>query len=181
MESAYGTTAGKIAAVLVMVAAFASVFSLLLGYSRIPFAAARDGNYFRMFGRLHRRGFPHVSLLLLGAGAACCCFFSLADVIAALVVLRILLQFLLQHIGVMVLRRTQPEMPRPFRIWMYPLPVVAAICGFVFVLVERAHFARELVGAAVVAGLGMAVYALREAGGRSTRAAMPSENNQSEL
>ena len=109
VRAADGPALGKLAAALVMVTAFASVFSLLLGYSRIPYAAARDGNYFRIFGRLHPKGFPHVSLLTLGAAAICFCFFSLADVIAALVVLRILLQFLMQHIGVIYLRRTQPN------------------------------------------------------------------------
>jgi amino acid transporter len=166
METAYGArfgpVAGKVAAVLVMVTAFASVFSLLLGYSRIPYAAARDGNYFRVFGRLHAKGFPHVSLLVLGAGAICCCFFSLADVIAVLVVLRILLQFLMQHVGVIYLRRTQSEMKRPFRMWLYPLPAMLAICGFVYILVERANFERELLGAALVILLGAMVYAVRE-------------------
>ncbi len=166
METAYGPRLGpmlgKIAAVLVMVTAFASVFSLLLGYSRIPYAAARDGNYFRVFGRLHRKGFPHVSLLVLGAAAICFCFFSLADVIAALVVLRVLLQFLMQHVGVIVLRRTRPEMVRPFRIWLYPLPPLLAICGFVYILIERANFQREILGAAVVIVLGAAVYGVRE-------------------
>jgi amino acid transporter len=167
METAYGArfgpVAGRAAAVLVMVTAFASVFSLLLGYSRIPYAAARDGNYFRVFGRLHAKGFPHVSLLILGAGAVCFCFFSLADVIAALVVLRIMLQFLMQHVGVIYLRQTQPEMPRPFRMWLYPLPAVLAICGFVYILVERANFQRELLGAAAVIVVGTVVYSLREA------------------
>ena len=167
MEAAYGPhlgpTLGKVAAVLVMIAAFASVFSLLLGYSRIPYAAARDGNYFRVFARLHRKGFPHISLLTLGAAAICFCFFSLADVIAALVVLRILLQFLMQHIGVIYLRRTQPDLPRPFRIWLYPLPPLLAIAGFTYVLIERANSQRELLGAAVVVLLGTAVYAVRAA------------------
>jgi amino acid transporter len=166
METAYGPQIGpmlgKVAAVLVMVTAFASVFSLLLGYSRIPYAAARDGNYFRVFGRLHRNGFPHVSLLVLGAAAICFCFFSLADVIAALVVLRILLQFLMQHVGVIYLRRSQPELKRPFRIWLYPLPPLLAICGFVYILVERVNFEREILGAAAVIALGTAVYAVRE-------------------
>ena len=76
--------------------------------------------------------------------------------IAALVVLRILLQFLMQHVGVIYLRRTQPEMKRPFRIWLYPLPPVLAIVGFVFILVGRANFERELLGAAVVVVLGTA-------------------------
>jgi amino acid transporter len=166
MEAAYGPgigpALGKVAAVLVMVTAFASVFSLLLGYSRIPYAAARDGNYFRVFGRLHAMGFPHVSLLVLGAAAVGFCFFSLKDVIAALVVLRILLQFLMQHVGVIYLRRTQPEIRRPFRIWLYPLPPLLAICGFVYILVERANFQREILGAGVVIVLGTAVYAVRE-------------------
>jgi len=166
MEVAYGPhlgpALGKLAAVLVMVTAFASVFSLLLGYSRIPYAAARDGNFFRVFGSLHGLGFPHRSLLMLGAGAVCFCFFSLSDVIAALVVLRILLQFLMQQVGVMVLRRTQPELKRPFRVWLYPLPPLLAIAGFGYILVERANFQREILGAAVVIALGSAVYAVRE-------------------
>jgi amino acid transporter len=163
METAYGAPmAGRIAAVLVMVAAFASVFSLLLGYSRIPYAAARDGNFFRVFGRLHGKGFPHVSLLVLGAGAAVCCFFSLGDVIAALVVLRILVQFLMQHVGVIYLRKTRPNMERPFRMWLYPMPAVLAIFGFGYILVERVNFGRELVGAGVVIAVGTVVYGVRE-------------------
>jgi amino acid transporter len=167
METAYGPhlgpMLGKLAAVLVMGTAFASVFSLLLGYSRIPYAAARDGNYFRIFGRLHKGGFPHISLLVLGGAAILFCFFSLADVIAALVVLRIMVQFLMQHVGVIWLRRTQPEMQRPFRIWLYPLPPLLAIAGFTYILVERVNFQREILGAGVVILLGTIVYAVREA------------------
>jgi amino acid transporter len=166
METAYGPHSGpalgKLAAVLVMITAFASVFSLLLGYSRIPYAAARDGNYFRIFGRLHKEGFPNVSLLALGGVAILFCFFSLADVIAALVVLRILVQFLMQHIGVIYLRRTQPGMPRPFRMWLYPLPPIVAILGFAYILIERANFQRELILAATLIVCGSVVYAIRE-------------------
>ena len=166
MQHAYGPQVGpmlaRVAAILVMVTAFASVFSLLLGYSRIPFAAARDGNFFPAFGRLHRDGFPHVSLLVLGAAAICFCFFSLADVIAALVVLRILLQFLMQHVGVMLLRRTQPALRRPFRIWLYPAPPLLAITGFTYILFARPNFARELFLAAAIILLGSAAFFLRD-------------------
>ena len=157
-----GMGLGRLAAVLVMVTAFASVFSLLLGYSRIPFAAARDGNFPAVFGRLHpTRGFPYVSLLTL-AGAACLfCFFSLADVIAALVVLRILLQFGLQHVGVMVLRVRRPEMPRPFRIWLYPVPPLLALAGFGYIVVSRPNFRRELLLAGFVAVAGTVVFLSR--------------------
>ena len=78
--------------------------------------------------------------------------------IAALVVLRILLQFLMQHAGVMWLRKTQPELQRPFRIWLYPLPPLLAIAGFVYILVERTNFQRELLGSAVVMAAGAFVY-----------------------
>ena len=163
MDTAYGGhLAGKVAAVLVMVTAFASVFSLLLGYSRIPFAAARDGNFFRVFGRLHgTRGFPYVPLLWMGGTAMLFCFLSLGEVIAALVVLRISVQFLLQHVGVMLLRRREPERARPFRIWLYPVPPLVAMVGFGYILVGRANFGRELWMAAAVVVLGAGAYGLR--------------------
>jgi amino acid transporter len=166
MEKAYGPALGpllgRIAAVLIMLTAFASVFSLLLGYSRIPYAAARDGNYFRPFARLHpTKHFPHISLLTLGAAAIVFCFFSLKDVIAALVVLRILLQFLLQHIGVLYLRRSQPDLPRPFRLWLYPLPPIAALLGFTYILISRPGFERELYLATALIFVGTAIYFLR--------------------
>jgi amino acid transporter len=150
---------GRLAAVLVMVTAFASVFSLLLGYSRIPFAAARDGNFPAVFGRLHpTRGFPYVALLVLAGMACLFCFFSLADVIAALVVLRILLQFALQHIGVIVLRIRRPEMRRPFRMWLYPVPPLLALAGFGYIVVSRPNFDREVLLAGFVAVAGSIVF-----------------------
>ncbi len=156
---AHGALYGKLAAVLVMVTAFASIFSLLLGYSRIPFAAARDGNFFPALGKLHpTKNFPYVSLLWLGGAAAFFCFFSLGEVIAGLVVLRILVQFLAQHVGVLYLRRTQPDRPRPFRIWLYPLPPLVALAGFTWILIGRTNFTHELRPAAVIILLGAAGY-----------------------
>jgi amino acid transporter len=153
---------GKLAALLVMIAAFASIFSLLLGYSRIPYAAARDRNFFAIFARLHpTRNFPYVSLLYLGGAAIVCSFFSLANVIAALVVLRIIVQFLMQHVGVMVLRKTQPQHVRPFRIWLYPLPPLIALGGFLYILLGRPNYQRQLAVAGVVVVLGGIAYALR--------------------
>jgi amino acid transporter len=162
MERLYGRGAGLVATALIMWTAFASVFSLLLGYSRVPYAAARDGNYFRAFGRVHAtQRFPHVSLLVLGGLAALFCFFRLADVIAALVVIRILVQFLAQTVGVVVLRVRRPEMPRPFRMWLYPVPAVLAFLGFVYVLLMRPNFQKEVRLALVLVAAGAVVYLLR--------------------
>ena len=110
-----------------------------------------------------------MSLLTMGAAAICFCFFSLADVIAALVVIRILVQFLMQHLGVIYLRRTQPELKRPFRIWLYPLPPLVAIAGFTYILIERPHFLRELALAGVVVLAGTAAFILRERVRRAER------------
>jgi amino acid transporter len=162
VERIYGAMAGRIVALLVVWTAFASVYALLLGYSRVPYAAALDDNYFRMFARVHpRHRIPHVSLLMLAGVAMVFCVLQLADLVAALVVIRILLQFLLQQVGVMVLRRTEPEMVRPFKIWLYPLPPLVAIAGFLYILFSRPHFAREIFFAMVVVLSGTATYLLR--------------------
>lgn len=162
MQRIYGGWAANLVAVLVMWAAFASVFSLMLGYSRVPYAAALDGNYFKVFGRVHPTyRFPHVSLLALGGAALLFCFFSLADVISALVVIRILLQFILQAVGLIVLRIRRPEMPRPFRMWLYPLPAILAIGGFLHILVMRKNFMREIVFAVAILITGLLLYLLR--------------------
>jgi amino acid transporter len=148
MERLYGHGAGLLATALIMWTAFASVFSLLLGYSRVPFAAARDGNYFRAFSRVHaKHRFPYVSLLVLGG--------------IALVCIRIIVQFLAQIAGVVVLRVRRPELARPFRMWLYPLPAALAFLGFVYVLLMRPNFQKEVRLAFVLIAAGLVVYLLR--------------------
>jgi APA family basic amino acid/polyamine antiporter len=162
MQRIYGNWAGRAVTGLIMWTAFASVFSLLLGYSRVPYAAALDGNFFRAFARVHpQHRFPTVSLLALGGVAMLFCLLRLADVIAALVVIRILLQFIVQAVGLMVLRKRQPDLPRPFRMWLYPLPALLAIAGFLFILVSRKNFLREIRYAVVILVVGLAIYFVR--------------------
>jgi amino acid transporter len=162
MQKIYGTWAANLVTALVMWTAFASVFSLLLGYSRVPYAAALDGNYFQAFARVHpQHRFPYVSLLALGGVAVLFCFFSLADVIAALVVIRITLQFLVQAVGVIVLRIRRPDLPRPFRMWLYPLPALFASIGFIFVLVSRTNSLKQVRYALVILITGIAIYLVR--------------------
>jgi amino acid transporter len=162
MQSIYGPWAARLVTGLVMVTAFASVFSLTLGYSRVPYAAALDGNYFRVFAKLHPvYRFPHVSLVALGVVAAGFCFLRLRDAIAALVVIRLILQFLVQAIGVMVFRVTRPEIARPFRMWLYPLPALVAIAGFLFILFNRENWEKEVRYAVVILVVGLAIYMIR--------------------
>jgi APA family basic amino acid/polyamine antiporter len=161
-QSAFGRWAGYTIAALVVWTAFGSVFSLLLGYSRVPYAAARDGNYFRFLDAVHpQHGIPHRSLVALGLVAAAFCFFSLQQVITMLVITRILLQFFLQQVGVMVLRVQRPELERPFRIPLYPLPPLAAIAGFLFILVNRTNALKGVAVAALIGVSGTLIYLVR--------------------
>jgi amino acid transporter len=136
MERVYGSKVATIFTLMILWTAFGSVFALLLGYSRIPYAAARDGYFFKAFARLHPNGgFPYVSLVVLGLISILACLLSLGIVIDALIATRILVQFIGQIAGVMLLRRTKPDMPRPYRIWLYPIPTFVALAGWIFIFV----------------------------------------------
>ena len=134
MQKVYGGAVATIFTLLVLWTAFGSVFALLLGYSRIPFAAAESGYFFRVFAKLHpTKDFPYVSLIVLGVLSIVAGFFSLGTVIDALIVTRILVQFMGQIVGLILLRRNAPDMERPYRMWLYPIPAVVALLGWIFV------------------------------------------------
>jgi amino acid transporter len=134
VERVWGARAAAAFTLLVLWTAFGSVFALLLGYSRVPFAAAQAGYFFRPFGRLHpTKDFPHVSLLVLGALSIAAGLFPLGTVIDALIVTRIVVQFMGQAAGLMLLRRRAPDLPRPYRMWLYPVPALVALLGWAFV------------------------------------------------
>ncbi|MGH7520072.1 MAG: APC family permease [Gemmatimonadales bacterium] len=134
MERIYGSGIATIFTAMILWTAFGSVFALLLGYSRVPYAAARDGYFFKVFARLHpSQGFPYVSLVVLGGLAIVAGFASLGIVIDALITTRILVQFIGQIGAVTLLRRHAPDMPRPYRMWLYPLPSLIALLGWIFI------------------------------------------------
>jgi amino acid transporter len=135
IELLQGAVAGKAMTLLILWIAFSSAFSLLLGYSRIPYVAATDGNFFKVFAKLHPKGeFPHVSLVTLGIIASFFSLFKLNEVIPGLIATRVLIQYLPQTIGVFVLRVRQPDLKRPFKMWFYPLPGIVSILGWLYVL-----------------------------------------------
>ena len=134
MERMYGPRVAMVFTAMILWTAFGSVFALLLGYSRVPYAAAKDGYFFKVFARLHAtQGFPWVSLLVLGVLSILAGFVSLGMVIDALITTRILVQFVGQIGALTLLRRRAPDMPRPYRMWLYPLPSLVALLGWIFV------------------------------------------------
>ncbi len=156
----YGRWAGRAMTLLMLWIAFGSVFSLLLGYSRVPYAAAEDGNFFKIFARLHpTEDFPNVSLVMLGVIASAFSLLRLPEVIASLVATRVLLQYLPQAVGFFVLRARAPRMERPFRMWLYPVPGVISILGWIYILVTSAR--GSLLFAMAIFVLGTAAYLVR--------------------
>ena len=138
MQVLAGNTAAKVVTCLILWVAFASVFSATLGYSRIPYAAAADGEFFRVFGKLHpTKNFPYVSLLVLGGVAFIfSMLFKLGDVISAILAMRIMIQFIGQAIGLLILHFKKEPPNFPYKMPLFPLPIVLAIGMWVFILIS---------------------------------------------
>jgi amino acid transporter len=134
MERLFGRPVAVTFTALILWSVVACVFAMTLGYSRIPFAAARNGDFFPVFGQLDARGhYPTWSLLALGGLTAVFCFLPLQVVIDAAVTVRILIQFVAQIAALDWLRRKRPDVALPFRMKLYPLPSLIALCGWFFV------------------------------------------------
>jgi fructoselysine transporter len=135
IERLYGTKAAAIATVMILWVALASLFAVMLGYSRVPYAAAVDGSFFKIFGKLHpTKKFPYVSLLVLGAIAFMfSLLFRMGDVISGILAMRIIVQFIGQAVGVVLLRRRNGTQNLPWKMPLYPLPVIFAIAIWLFI------------------------------------------------
>ena len=134
MERLYGRGAAIAITLLILWAAFGSVFALLLGYSRVPYAAAIEGYFFKPFAKLHpTKNYPQVSLLVLGGVSIAAAFLKLDQLVSALITTRILVQFLGQLFAIPLLRRKFPDSARPYKMWFYPIPIFIAFFGWAYI------------------------------------------------
>lgn len=157
MQLIYGHQAGVIVTVLILCIAFSSLFAVVLGYSRVPYAAAADGNFFSIFARLHpTKQFPYVSLAVLcGLGFVFSLLFRLSDVISSILAMRILVQFIGQGIGVVLLRKRKDKVERPFSMWLFPIPVLLSVVIWLFLFFSTGWFA---LGGTLIALLGILAF-----------------------
>ena len=162
MERLYGRPWAVAFTALILWTALACMFAITLGYSRIPYAAALNGDFFRPFAYVHPTGkFPLVSLIVLGILTAAFCFLDLASVISAAVCVRIGVQFIGQIVALFVVRATRPDIVLPFRMWLYPLPGLIALAGWLYIL-RTADLHVLLLSLGVLIS-GILAFALREA------------------
>lgn len=135
MQTIHGTAAAKAVSILILIASWGSAFAILLGFSRIPYAAAANGEFPAIFARVHPKGhFPTVSLIYMGIGSMMMCLFSLADLIAGLIIIQTMLQFLGQCVAVMLLRKQSKPGEGKFSMPLYPLPALVALLGWLYIV-----------------------------------------------
>lgn len=135
IQRLYGDTAATVMTLLILWTTAASLFAVLLGYSRVPFAAAVEGRFFKPFARVHpTKKFPNFSVLFLGLASALACWFDLSTLIAALIIIEKIARDIGQAIAVIVIRRYRPEIKLPFKMWLYPLPALIALAGWIYIL-----------------------------------------------
>ncbi|HEX4875440.1 MAG TPA: APC family permease [Chitinophagaceae bacterium] len=161
MQHLYGSSAGVLVTILILCIAFSSLFAVVLGYSRVPYAAAADGNFFRIFAKLHpTRNFPYVSLTVLCLmGFIFSLLFRLADVISSILAMRIIVQFIGQGAGVILLRRRFGKNELPFKMWLYPLPVIISAAVWVFLFLSTGRFA---FWGSLIAAFGIIIFFIKE-------------------
>jgi fructoselysine transporter len=161
MEQLFGNGAAVVVTVLILCIALSSLFAVVLGYSRVPYAAAMDGNFFRVFSKLHpTKDFPHISLIALcSVGFLFSLIFKLGDAIKAILAMRILVQFVGQAVGIVLLREQFGHKNLPFKMWLYPIPVILSIAVWIFLFWSTGRFA--LYGS-LIAATGIGVYFIKE-------------------
>ncbi|MEO8405705.1 MAG: amino acid permease, partial [Chitinophagaceae bacterium] len=161
MQQIYGHQAAVFITVLILCVAMSSLFAVMLGYSRVPYAAAVDGNFFNVFAKLHpTKDFPYISLLFLcGLGFVFSLFMKLTDVITSILAMRIVIQFISQGVGVVLLRKRNGSKDLPFKMWLYPLPVIISILIWIFLFYRTGWFA---IWGTLIAAAGLVVYFVKQ-------------------
>ena len=160
LEKLYGTKAATVGTILILWIAFASLFAVMLGYSRVPYAAAKEGEFFSVFARLHpTKNFPHIALIGLGVIAfVFSLLFKLTEVITAILAMRILVQFIGQAIGLMMMRKKK-SIVFPFKMPLYPLPVIVAIIMWLAIFISTGT--TFMISGLIVIGTGIIAYLIK--------------------
>lgn len=162
MQRIEGAWASTLMTIMILITAFGATYSMMLGYSRIPYAAAKDGIFFRYFAAVHpSKHFPHRSLLLVGILSTIASFLNLVQIITALLLVRILVMFAAQIVGLLLLGKRRPPVPRPFRMWLFPVPAIFALASWLYIFLAQAFNPGGwlyMLYVSVVIGTGLVLY-----------------------
>jgi fructoselysine transporter len=161
IERLYGHTAAIIATIMILWVALASLFAVMLGYSRVPYAAAADGAFFKVFAKLHpTKNFPYISLLVLASLAFIfSMLFRMGDIISGILAMRIMVQFIGQAVGIVLLRKRNGRQLLPYKMPVYPLPVILVIAMWLFIF--YATGIKVITSFFAVLGSGIVIYLIQ--------------------
>ncbi|GGI01237.1 amino acid permease [Arthrobacter liuii] len=137
LERTWGTGVSTAVTVFILITAFASLLVGLLAGSRVPYDAARDGVFFKVYAKLHpTKEFPVAGLITMGVGTMVGFligrFTDISTLIQLLTAVMVIVQALGQVAAVVLLRR-RSDMMRPYRMWLYPAPLIIAAAGWLAV------------------------------------------------
>jgi basic amino acid/polyamine antiporter, APA family len=155
--------AGSSGAAMVSVAAIVSILAALNGVlisgSRVPFAMARDGYFFAWVGKISRFQTPAASLALQGVWSVLLLASGRFEDIIKMVIFTEWILYGMATAAVLVLRKTRPEMPRPYRVWGYPLvPIVFVLVAAALLYATLRESPRESGMGLGLIGIGLPFY-----------------------
>jgi len=139
-EVALGPTGSVIMALAVMISTFGCNNGLILAGARISYAMARDRLFFAGVGALNSRLSPAPALLVQGAWASLLCLSGTYSQLLDFLIFSVLLFYILTIGGIFALRRTRPDMARPYRTWGYPVLPAVYIMMALFIEVQLLRY-----------------------------------------
>jgi APA family basic amino acid/polyamine antiporter len=173
-EQIFGGRGSAVMAGAILVSTFGCVNGLVLAGARVYYAMARDGLMFAAVGRLNGRQVPGTALVLQAIWISALCLSGTYVQLIQFVIFAALVFYVATTVGLFILRRTQPDVPRPYRALGYPvlpaLYIVLTAAIALTLVIEPGTRVQSLLGLLIVL-CGAPVYAVWRAMGRAPRLA----------
>jgi basic amino acid/polyamine antiporter, APA family len=160
MRRILGSPGAAAVSLAAMISIFAALNGSILSGSRVPFAMARDGLFFRGVGRIHPvHHTPSVSILVLAAWACLLVLSGRYDQLYTYVIFASAILYGMATASVIVLRFRRPDLPRPYRVLGYPLVPIAFVLGIACLIVSTLRSSpRESILGLLLISLGLPFY-----------------------
>ena len=164
-EKIFGPVGGKLINVGILVSVFGCLNGYLLTGPRIPYTLANQKVLPAMFGKLNKHGVPANATLFMAVLSAIYALSGQFNLLSDLSMFAIWAFYTLTFIGVIKLRKTQPDLKRPYKVPFYPVIPIISICSGLFVVIDQLFLAGMKssmisLGGVIVTLIGLPVYAV---------------------
>jgi APA family basic amino acid/polyamine antiporter len=167
LQAAFGSVGAKLMAAAILVSTFGCVNGILLAGARVYYAMSGDGLFFKAAGRLDAKGVPSTSLWMQCVWACLLCLSGQYGNLLDYVIFAVLVFYVLTIVGLFVLRRKQPDAPRPYKAFGYPvLPALYVVMAVWICGVLLRYKPQYTWPGLILVLLGLPVYWVRQSAGR---------------